>query len=200
MPGQTGPPGQSVVGASEPPGLNCTFGGVSYTSATGVDYVCDGAPGPQGQTGETGPQGPGGIMAFGYFYALMPDDNAATIGVGVAVEFPNDGALSGITRIGISESEFLLAAIGTYEVFWQVSINEPGQLVLGLNNVEQAHTLVGRATGTSQLVNQVLLTTTVANSILTVRNPVGNSTALTMTPVAGGTRPVSASLVIKQIR
>ena len=162
--------------------------------------MCNGEPGPQGQTGETGPQGPGGIMAFGYFYALMPDDNAATIGVGVAVEFPNDGALSGITRIGISESEFLLAAIGTYEVFWQVSINEPGQLVLGLNNVEQAHTLVGRATGTSQLVNQVLLTTTVANSILTVRNPVGNSTALTMTPVAGGTRPVSASLVIKQIR
>ena len=39
----------------------------------------------------------------------------------------------------------------------------------------------------------------VANSILSVRNPTGNSTALTVTPLAGGNHPVSASLAIKQI-
>jgi len=41
-----------------------------------------------------------------------------------------------------------------------------------------------------------IVTTTVINSILTVRNPAGNSTALTITPLAGGTRPVSAHLVV----
>lgn len=34
---------------------------------------------------------------------------------------------------------------------------------------------------------------------LTVRNPTGSAAALTITPLAGGTRPVSAHLVITQI-
>ncbi len=42
--------------------------------------------------------------------------------------------------------------------------------------------------------------TTAVNSILTVRNPAGNSTALTITPLAGGTRPVSASLIVEQLQ
>ena len=41
--------------------------------------------------------------------------------------------------------------------------------------------------------------TTTINSILTVRNPAGNAAALTITPLAGGTSPVSAHLVITQI-
>lgn len=32
-----------------------------------------------------------------------------------------------------------------------------------------------------------------------LRNPAGNAAALTVTPLAGGTRPVSAHLVIMQI-
>jgi len=44
-----------------------------------------------------------------------------------------------------------------------------------------------------------IVTTTTINSILTVRNPAGNAAALTITPLAGGTRPVSAHLVITQI-
>ena len=58
---------------------------------------------------------------------------------------------------------------------------------------------VGRATGTSQIVGMAIVTTTTINSILTVRNPAGNAAALTITPLAGGTRPVSAHLVITQI-
>ena len=38
-----------------------------------------------------------------------------------------------------------------------------------------------------------------AVSALTVRNPAGNAAALTVTPLAGGTHPVSAHLVITQI-
>lgn len=78
-------------------------------------------------------------------------------------------------------------------------MNEAGQLVLTLNGADLAYTVVGRATGASQITGMAIVTTTVINSILTVRNPAGNSTALTITPLAGGTRPVSAHLVITQI-
>ena len=140
-------------------------------------------------------------MAFGYFFALMPPDNAATVAVGAAVAFPQDGAASGICRA--SASEFFLPAIGVYEISWQVSVSEAGQLVLGLDGgpgmVVLSDTMVGRATGTSQIVNHVLVATTAPDSILSVLNPPGNAAALTVTPLAGGAHAVSASLVIKQV-
>jgi len=60
--------------------------------------------------------------------------------------------------------------------------------------------VAGRAMGTTQIANHVLIVTTAPNSILSVRNPTGNPTALTITPVAGGTHSVSATLLIKQIQ
>jgi len=130
----------------------------------------------------------------------MPPDNAATVAVGADVYFPEDGptAASGITRTG--PSSFNLGDIGTYQVMFQVSVNEPGQLILTLNGVDLAYTVVGRATGTTQIVGMALVQTTTIDSILTVRNPAGNSTALTITPLAGGTRSVSAHLVITRIQ
>ena len=142
-----------------------------------------------------------GALAFADFYALMPGDNTATVAVGSAVEFPQDGPASGgIVRSGPSPSQFVLPDIGTYQVSWQVSIDEAGQLVLELDGVELQETVVGRATGTSQIVGSRIITTSVINSILSVRNPTGNSTALTITPSAGGTHPVSASLVIVRLQ
>ena len=85
-------------------------------------------------------------------------------------------------------------------VTFQVSVSESGQLVLDLNGTDLADTVVGRQTGNSQIVGMSIIQTSVLNSILTVRNPVGNFTALTITPVAGGTRPVSAHLVITRLR
>lgn len=55
-------------------------------------------------------------------------------------------------------------------------------------------------TGASQIIGMALVATTAINSVLTVRNPAGNAAALTITPVAGGPRPVSAHLVIAQIQ
>jgi len=83
---------------------------------------------------------------------------------------------------------------------FQASISEAGQLVLTLNGTELTYTVVGRATGTSQIVGMYFVTTSSVNSLLTVRNPTGNPAALTMTPVAGGALPVSAHLVITQIQ
>jgi predicted Abi (CAAX) family protease len=79
-------------------------------------------------------------------------------------------------------------------------VSEAGQLILTLNDADLAYTVVGRATGTSQIVGMALVQTTTVNSILTVRNPAGNATALTITPLAGGTRPISAHLVITRIQ
>jgi hypothetical protein len=153
--------------------------------------------------GDTGPEGDSGVLAFGHFYAIMPPDNAATVAPGAAVDFPQDGPVEGIIRA--SSSEFILPQAGIYEVYWQVSVTEAGQLVLGLDSGlgvidELAATVAGRATGTSQFTNNVLIETVWPDSILTVRNPMGNSTALTITPIAGGPQAVAASLVIKQIR
>ena len=132
----------------------------------------------------------------------MPGDNTATIAVGADVLFPNNGPASGgiAPNGGTSTSAFNLPAIGTYQVTFQVSVDEPGQLILTLNGADLAYTVAGRATPTSQITGISLLTTTAINSVLTVRNPSGNSTALTITPVAGGTRAVSAHLVVIQIQ
>ncbi|PFC44225.1 hypothetical protein CN300_14950 [Bacillus thuringiensis] len=167
--------------------------------------------GPTGATGSTGDIGPtgatgstGGVLDFADFYALMPPDNAATVGVGGDVDFPRDGPFSGVGIARTGADTFNLSAIGTYQVLFQVSVTEAGQLVLTLNSgagaVELAYTVVGRATGTSQIVGMALVQTSVINSILTVRNPASESTALTITPLAGGTESVSAHLVITRLR
>lgn len=141
--------------------------------------------------------------SFGDFFALMPGDNAATVGAGTPVAFPQNGPASGgVARA--NATTFILPNIGTYQIFFQVSVTEAGQLVLALNSGsgfnELPATVVGRATGTSQIVGMSFVTTTTPNSQLQVWNPVGESTALTITPLAGGTDPVSAHLVILQIQ
>jgi len=84
-------------------------------------------------------------------------------------------------------------------VLFQVSVTEAGQLILTLNGADLAYTVAGRDTGSSQIVGLAIVETTTANATLTVRNPDGTAAALTITPLAGGTRPVSAHLVITQI-
>lgn len=151
--------------------------------------------------GPVGPRGPaGGVLNYADFYALMPPDNAVTVAPGTDVSFPQDGPNrgSGIVRSG--PDTFNLAQIGVYQVLFQVSVTEAGQLILTLNGEDPAYTAAGRATGASQIVGMAIVETTVINSILTVRNPEGTAAALTIPPLADGTRPVSAHLVITQIQ
>jgi hypothetical protein len=65
--------------------------------------------------------------------------------------------------------------------------------------VELPYTVYGRATGTSQIAGDALVTTTAANSKVELRNPAGNTPALTITPLAGGAQPAVASIVIQQL-
>lgn len=199
--GETGPIGpQGPAGVAGPTGPQGPAGEAGPAGPQGPAGET-GPAGPQGSAGETGPQGPaGGVLNYADFYALMPPDNSATVAPGTDVSFPQDGpnSGSGIARSG--PSSFNLAEIGTYQVLFQVSVTEAGQLILTLNGEDLAYTVAGRATGTSQIVGMAIVETTVINSVLTVRNPEGTAAALTITPLAGGTRPVSAHLVITQIQ
>jgi hypothetical protein len=132
----------------------------------------------------------------------MPGDNSATVAPGAAVSFPNVGPADGSGAISeMSATTFNLTNVGTYEVFFQVSVSEPGQLELVLNNAELAYTVVGRASPTSEIVGESLVSVTTPNSVLQVWNPSGDPIALTITPDAGDTATAaSASLVILQLQ
>ena len=208
--GEVGPAGpQGIQGEVGPVGPQGIQGEVGPVGPQGIQGEV-GPVGPQGIQGEVGPAGPqgiqgeqgpaGGVLSFADFYALMPPDNAATVAAGTDVSFPQDGPNSGadITRLGADS--FQLGPIGTYQVFFEVSVTEAGQLILTLNGADLPYTVVGRATGASQIVGMALVETTTENSVLTVRNPEGTAEALTITPLAGGVRSVSAHLVIVQIQ
>lgn len=142
--------------------------------------------------------------SFAEFFALMPNDNSATIAQNAPMFFPqlgpasSDGAITKLTN-----GTFQLASAGTYEVFFQVSVTEPGQLQLRITDGGAPTVLprstVGRATGTSQIVGKVFVVTANPNAVLSVINPAGNSTALTITPTAGGASAVSATLGIRRM-
>ena len=202
--GEAGPVGpQGPAGVAGPVGPQGPIGETGPIGPQGPAGVA-GPAGPQGPAGETGPVGPqgpaGGVLNYADFYALMPPDNSATVAPGTDVSFPQDGPNSGAGILRSGPSSFTLAEIGTYQVLFQVSVTEAGQLILTLNGEDLAYTVAGRATGSSQIIGMAIVETTYVNSVLTVRNPDGTAAALTITPLAGGTRPVSAHLVITQIQ
>jgi hypothetical protein len=125
----------------------------------------------------------------------MPKDNAKPVPSEGEIEFPQDGAQQGkIRRLG--PGAFLLPTIGTYRVTFSVSISEPAQLQLVLDGKGLATAVYGRDTGMSQVVGDGLVTTTGSDSVLSVVN--AGPADITLTPFAGGSLPVAASLVIEQ--
>ena len=163
-----------------------------------------GAPGIAGAAGAAGIQGipgiPGapGILEYSDFFALMGPDNAGPILGGSAVAFPRVGSTTGAI-FATGPTTFLLPTIGTYLVQFQVDVTAAAQLQLSLNTIPLPDTVVGRATGTTQIIGVSLVTTTSAGSILQVINPPTN-VGLTLPPNDGGTNPISAHLVIIRIQ
>ena len=120
-------------------------------------------------------------MSYADFYALMPSDNSATVAPGTDVSFPQNGPIAN-TDIGrLSPSSFNLAPIGTYQILFQVSVTEAGQLVLTLNGQDLEYTVVGRDTGTSQIVGMAIVETVAANSVLTEKEKYGSSVVICRT-------------------
>lgn len=97
----------------------------------------------------------------------MPPDNAATVAAGAPVLFPQNGPTAGgVVRLNLGA--FVLPRAGTYSVDFSVSVTEPGQLAIAIDSgggmVELSYTVYGRATGTSQIAGDALITTTAASS------------------------------------
>jgi hypothetical protein len=190
--GLRGPRGS--VGRRGAAGKRGTAGSAGAKGQTGLQ----GNQGPAGIAGATGPAGPSGTSQFAEFYALMPPDNSAAVAPGAAVSFPHNGPQSG-SITALSASTFQLSAIGTYRVLFQVPVTEPGQLELTLNGTALPYTVVGRDTGTTEIIGAAFISVAAANSVLAVVNPTGNAGSLTITPHAGGAQPVSASLIIQKL-
>jgi hypothetical protein len=204
--GAAGPAGRAGhTGARGPtgaPGANGAAGSAGSTGAKGArgSTGAAGTPGGIGPMGLPGPMGAPGSGEAAEFYALMPFDNPVPLMPGANVDFPHNGpsTTGDISRTG--PGSFDLATVGVYQVAFQVSVDEAAQLVVTLNGVPLAPTVVGRATGTTQITLTALVQTTVADSTLAVQNPPWSSISITITDSAGGTEPSAATLLIELVK
>lgn len=186
--GPTGPQGiPGAVGPTGPQGATGATGAVGPTGPQGV-------AGPTGATGAVGPTGPaGGISEYASFYALAPNDNPTAIAQNTAVEFPNTTAsTTGITRL--TNSTFNLADTGTYLIMFKVNTNTAGQLGIAVNGAVQPSATFGNAADDGIIEGKTIITTTAANTVLSIVNPI--ATTVTVTPSAGGTEPTVSDLTI----
>jgi hypothetical protein len=136
---------------------------------------------------------------YASFFAIMPPDNPATIALNGKLQLPRNGDASpplSITRLTADTFQLLS---GSYSINWQTSITEAGQLELQVNGAPNLTTVMGRATGTSEIVQTVTLNVPVTSTI-SIINPPGNAAALTVTPLAGGATPVTAWLNIRRLK
>lgn len=207
--GPTGPQGipgpDGAIGPTGPqgvPGAAGATGAIGPTGPQGPQGVAGatgavGPTGPQGATGATGAVGPtgpaGGISEYASFYALAPNDNPTAIAQNTAVEFPNTTAsTTGITRL--TNSTFNLADTGTYLIMFKVNANTAGQLGIAVNGAVQPSATFGNAADDGIIEGKTIITTTAANTVLSIVNPI--ATAVTVTPSAGGTEATVSDLTI----
>ena len=201
--GPTGPTGpMGPIGPTGPQGIPGPNGAIGPTGPQGVPGAVGatgaiGPTGPQGATGATGAVGPtgpaGGISEYASFYALAPNDNPTAIAQNTAVEFPNTTAsTTGITRL--TNSTFNLADTGTYLIMFKVNTNTAGQLGIAVNGAVQPNETFGNAADDGIIEGKTIITTTAANTVLSIVNPI--ATTVTVTPSAGGTEATVSDLTI----
>ncbi len=192
--GPTGPQGvPGAVGATGAIGPTGPQGATGATGAVGPTGP-QGVAGPTGATGAVGPTGPaGGISEYASFYALAPNDNPTAIAQNTAVEFPNTTAsTTGITRL--TNSTFNLTNTGTYLIMFKVNTNTAGQLGIAINGAVQPSATFGNAADDGIIEGKTIITTTAANTVLSIVNPI--TTAVTVTPSAGGTEATVSDFTI----
>ena len=132
------------------------------------------------------------------------NDNPDPIEAGESIKFPSPAInpYGSIQRLsGSSASEFVLPAKGVFEITYEVTIQNTGELVIVLNGTELSMTVVGKSGG-GQIIGMAIISTPVGvPSVLSINNP--------STAVAGGlkvdeatgalTQPLSCHLIIKQL-
>jgi hypothetical protein len=212
LPGPMGPIGPS--GADGLPGLIGPVGPIGLPGPIGPSGA-DGLPGtmgPVGLPGPIGPIGPAGISAlsnFADFYGLMSNglinDNPNDIEPGSAVNFPKPliNTYGTIQRLnGTNPNTFSLPPNGVFEITFQVTVQNTGELVIVLNGQELSMTIVGKSGGGMLVGMSIISTPPINSSTLSINNP--------STAVEGGlkidessgsalSQPLSCHLIIKQL-
>jgi hypothetical protein len=131
------------------------------------------------------------------------NDNPSSIMPGTSVNFPKPlvNTYGSIQRVSGSTSQFILPANGSFEVMFQVTIQNTGELVVVLNGAEQFMTVVGKS-GNGQVIGMSILSTPAGGvSILSINNPVSAvNGGLKIDEATGAlSQPLSCHLIIKQI-
>ena len=174
-------------------------GPTGSTGSAGPTGPTTGATGPTGPTGAatggTGPTGPtGATSAYANFFSIRAPDATSNILAGGSVPFFVDGPASGsIVRSG--PSTFTLPSAGTWQIGWVVNAGT-GQLQAALAGTGLPDTVVGRATGSTQIIGKTIITT-VGPVDLSIINPLGNST-LVLIGTGGNSNSVN-TLSIEQL-
>lgn len=137
--------------------------------------------------------------AAAMFFGMSTDEEyAAPFAPGAAIPFPSNGPTVGAdapTRL--TDTTFRINVAGTYEVSYQGSFDEAGQLALAVGGLPVANTRAGRASVTDQISNTVLMTLADL-AVLSLVNDL-SAGGLTVTPTPGGSNPGSVVLVIRRV-
>ena len=165
--------------------------------------------------------GPGNTFSNDYPATIAISAPGPSVAAGSALNFPRASvpAAGGIVinnpgPAQINNTEFILPSIGTYRVTWHVTVNEPAQWSLWINTAPTpggfglftevrvasgAPANVGQSASSSQLVGDVIFRNTVANSAIQIRNYAAQS-AVSVTPLPGGTQAQAVSLIIQRLQ
>jgi hypothetical protein len=131
------------------------------------------------------------------------NDNPDSIDPGSAVHFPRPSVnpYGSIQRSASSPFEFLLPPNSIFEITFQVTVQNTGELVIVLNGQELSQTVVGKSGGGFVVGMSIITTPSGSQSTLSINNP--------STAVAGGikideatgalSQPLSCHLIIKQL-
>ncbi len=215
--GPTGPAGSATnTGATGPAG---GAGATGATGATGAGGSAGGLAAFASFFGMTA--GPGNTGANDYPATIAASAAGPSVAGLSAINFPRASApaVGGIVinnpgAAQTNNTEFLLPAQGTYRVTWHISVNEPAQWSLWIgaapsqapggnfNELTVASgspSTVGQATGTAQLVGDVIFTTPFANAVIQIRNFAASGGTVTVTPLPGGTQAQGVVLNIERL-
>jgi hypothetical protein len=193
---------EGTTGATGPTGEKGLDGVTGPTGEKGLDGIT-------GPTGEKGPAGQASIANFADFYGLMSgeddevNDNPDPIEPGESVNFPNPSVnpYGSIQRVPGSKSKFTLSPGGVYEIMFQVTVQNTGELVVFLNDAELLMTVVGKS-GNGEIVGMSIISTPISsNSTLSINNvSTAPNGGLQIDAATGAlSKPLSCHLIIKQI-
>jgi len=157
-----------------------------------------GAVGPEGAVGPQGTPGTPGTSSTPQ-YAYLFNTAVQTVAVEANVLFNTSGVkTAGITH-SAGSADITLVNIGVYKVTFSVSGTETSQFALFNGATMVPGSLYGSGAGTQQNAGQAIVVTTVANSVLTLKNHT-SAAAVGLPTTGGGTLAnANASVLIEKL-